>query len=70
MERIVATCLSLATFPERGTRRDVLWLSLRTTTFRYRVTIASHITDSAVMINRVLYGGRNLQSLFDDEDDA
>jgi toxin ParE1/3/4 len=60
------------TFPERGTRRDDLRSGLRTTTYRRRVTIAYHITDTQVVIGRVLYRGRNLPTLFgeDDKEDA
>jgi len=66
-DRVVAACLGLVTFPERGTRRDDLRPGLRTTTFRRRVTIAFHITVTTVTIDRVLYGGRDLKPLFDDE---
>lgn len=68
-DRIVATCRNLATFPERGTRRDDLRPGLRTTTFRRRVTIAYHITATQVVIDRILYGGRNLPALFAERDD-
>jgi toxin ParE1/3/4 len=67
-DRIVATCRNLVTFPERGTRRDDLRPGLRTTTYRRRVTIAYHITDATVVIDRVLYGGRNLPPLFAEDD--
>jgi toxin ParE1/3/4 len=63
-DRIIAHCLGLLTFPERGTRRDDLRPGLRTTTYRRRVTIAYHITRTAVAIDRILYGGRNLDSIF------
>ncbi|HTW68307.1 MAG TPA: type II toxin-antitoxin system RelE/ParE family toxin [Acetobacteraceae bacterium] len=63
-DRIVATCRNLVTFPERGTRRDDLRPGLRTTTYRRRVTIAYHITDTQVVIDRILYAGRNLPPLF------
>jgi toxin ParE1/3/4 len=52
------------TFPERGTRRDDLRPGLRTATVRRRVTIAYHITDKQVVIDRILYGGRYLPALF------
>jgi toxin ParE1/3/4 len=68
-ERIVAYCLNLVTFPERGTRRDDLRPGLRTTSFRRRVSIAFHITATTVTIDRILYGGRNLQPLFGEEAD-
>jgi toxin ParE1/3/4 len=63
-DRIVATCRNLMTFPERGTQRDDLRPGLRTTTYRRRVTIAYHITDTQVIMDRILYGGRNLPMLF------
>jgi toxin ParE1/3/4 len=66
-ERIVAHCLDLVTFPERGTRRDDLRPGLRTTTYRGRVTIAFHITATAVIIDRILYGGRDLPAIFEDD---
>ncbi len=66
-DQITAHCLGLMTFPERGTRRDDLRPGLRTTTFRRRVTIAFHITDTTVTIDRVLYGGRDLTAIFDDD---
>jgi toxin ParE1/3/4 len=68
-DRIVATCRNLVTFPERGTRRDDLRPGLRTTTFRRRVTIGYHITEAQVIIDRILYGGRNLPDLFAERDD-
>ena len=66
-DRILAHCLGLVTFPERGTIRDDLRPGLRTTTFRRRVTIAFHITTTSITIDRVLYGGRNLAALFADD---
>lgn len=62
-DRIVATCRNLVTFPERGTRRDDLRPSLRTTTYRRR------ITETQVVIDRVFYGGRNWPALFAEGDD-
>lgn len=63
-DRIIAHCLRLDLLPERGTRRDDLRPSLRTTTYRRRVTIAFHITETTAVINRVLYGGRDLEAIF------
>jgi len=70
IDRIVATCRNLVTFPERGTRRDDLRPGLRTTTYRRRVTIAFHITPTQVVIDRILYGGRDLPALFDAGNDG
>ena len=58
--RIVDHCRGFAMFPERGTRRDDLRPSLRLTGFERRVTIAFHVTSDAVVIDRILYGGRDL----------
>jgi len=64
-----AACRSPGTFPERGTARDDLRPGLRTTTYRRRVTIAFHITATQVVIDRILYGGRDLPALFEEGDD-
>jgi toxin ParE1/3/4 len=63
-DRIIALCLGLVTFPERGTRRDDLRPGLRITTWRRRITIAFHITPTTVAIDRILYGGRDLPAIF------
>ncbi len=68
-DRIVATCRNLGTFPERGTALDDVRPGLRTTTYRRRVIIAFHITTIQVVIDRILYGGRNLLALFEVEND-
>jgi len=65
-DRIVETCRNLVTFPERGTRGDDLRPGLRTTTYRRRVTIAFHTTVTQIVIDRILYGGRDLPALFDE----
>jgi toxin ParE1/3/4 len=68
-DRIMAHCLGLVMFPERGTRRDDLRPGLRITTYRRRVTIAFHIAATTVTIDRILYGGRDLTATFDDSDE-
>jgi toxin ParE1/3/4 len=65
-DRIIAHCLELVTFLERGTRRDDLRPGMRITTWRRRVTIAFHITGTTVAIDRILYGGRDLTAIFDE----
>lgn len=60
-------CLGLADFPERGSRRDSIRPGLRTLGYRRRVTIAFHVTDAAVVIDRLLYGGRDLEGLLRDD---
>ena len=61
IDRIEAACLSLATFPQRGTRRDDLAPGLRTIGFERRVLIAFRVGRSGVTIINVLYGGRDFE---------
>ena len=57
--RVAAYCLSFGTFPDRGTRRNDLRPGLRVIGFERRVTIAFHVTVSAITIDRIFYRGRN-----------
>jgi toxin ParE1/3/4 len=68
-DRIIAHCLGLTTFPERGTRRDDLRPGLRITTWRRRITIAFHIAPTTVVIDRILYGGPDLPAIFENDVD-
>lgn len=69
VEALQRHCLGLADFPERGTRRDAIRPWLRTLGYRRRVTVAFRVTDTTVVILRVLYGGRDLKCLLKEEDD-
>lgn len=60
VERIVTTCRNLATFPERGAPREDIRPGLRLTSYARRATIAFHVTEQTVTIDRVLYAGRTL----------
>ena len=66
VERVEAACLRLGTFPERGARRDDVRPGLRVIGFERRVAIAFHIAAGRVVIDRVLYGGRDLGAAFPD----
>lgn len=66
VERIEASCLGLATFPERGTRRDDIRPGLRVLGFARRVAIAFHVSAGIVTIDRILYGGRNFGAAFEE----
>ena len=68
VERIEASCLGLGDFPERGARRDDLWPGLRVTGFERRASIAFLVADDAVTILRILYGGRDLEAAFADDE--
>jgi len=66
VERIAASCLGLATFPERGTLRDDIRPGLRVIGFARRVAIAFHVIAGTVTINRILYGGRDFGAAFEE----
>jgi toxin ParE1/3/4 len=59
--RIEAACLALATFPERGTRRDYIRPGLRTIGFERRATIAFQVMQDEVVILRIFYGGQDYE---------
>ena len=70
VDRIVADCLSLATFPERGTKRDDIRPHLRTKGYARRVTIALSVdvSTSIVAIHGVFCGGQDFEQLLRDAD--
>lgn len=70
VDRIERRIGSLQRFPVRGTLRDDLAPGLRLIGLEQRVTIAFRVGDAAVTIERVLYGGRNLERAFPRRGDA
>ncbi len=62
---LVTYCEGLATFPQRGSRRDDIRPGLRTIGFRKRVTIAFMVEDTQVTILGVFYGGQNFELILD-----
>ena len=64
IDRIEDCCRNLSMFPDRGMRRDDLRPGLRTLGFERRAVIASLVTADAVTILRILYGGRDLDTIF------
>jgi toxin ParE1/3/4 len=66
IDRIEAACMTFATFPERGTRRDDIRPGLRTVGFECRATIIFQVSDKEVVIVRVLYGGRDPDRVLQD----
>lgn len=68
LDRIEAYCLGFVDFPHRGTLRDDLRPGTRVIGFERRVMIAFHIDGDLVVFDRILYGGRSLDRLSDDED--
>ena len=65
VERIERYCAAFVDFPERGTRRDEIRPGLRTIGFERRLTIAFHIGPATVVIDRLLYAGRDWGEAFD-----
>lgn len=61
--RIEAACRSLTDFPQRGIARNDLSAGLRVLHFERRATIAYHVLESEVVILRILYGGRDYETL-------
>lgn len=57
-------------FPHRGTQRDDLYSGIRLIGFDRRVTVVFTVSDSTVHIVRILYGGRDIAALFEDESGA
>ena len=64
IERIETACMSLATFPNRGTKRDDLAPGLRMIAFERRVTVAYRVLKTHVEIVTIAYGGRDFESDF------
>jgi toxin ParE1/3/4 len=67
VERIESFCRGFIVAPERGTRRDDLRPGLRTVGFERRLTIAFHVETNTVTIDRILYGGRDLDRALGEE---
>src|ERR1700710_742188 len=61
IDRIETACMSLATFPNRGTKRDDLAPGLRTIAFERRVTIAYRVLKTRVEIVTIAYAGRDFE---------
>ena len=60
LSRIEQFCLSLATFPQRGTAIPGRVAGLRIMGFEHRVAILFRVGEERVEILRILYGGRDL----------
>ena len=64
IDRIEKCCRNLSAFPERGIKRDDLHPGLRILGFERRAVIAFLLTADTVTILRILYGGRDLETVF------
>ncbi|MBS3647032.1 type II toxin-antitoxin system RelE/ParE family toxin [Pseudaminobacter sp. 19-2017] len=67
VDRLIGFCEGFSLFPERGTRRDDISPGLRTVGYRRQATIAFRVEADRVIILRILYGGRDLSRLLDEE---
>ena len=67
VDRLIGYCAGFSTFPERGTRRDDISPGLRTVGYRRQATIAFRVEADRVIILRILYGGRDLARLLEEE---
>jgi toxin ParE1/3/4 len=67
IDRIEIACMSLATFPNRGPKREDLAPGLRTIAFERRVTIAYRVLKTRAEIVTIAYGGRDFESDFSDD---
>jgi toxin ParE1/3/4 len=67
IDRIEAACMHLATFPERGTRRDDLGKGIRTLGFERRATIVFRVLEDEVEIVTIAYAGRDFEGELADE---
>ena len=67
---LVNDCLSLATFPERGNKRDDIRPNLRVKSYRRRVSIAFSVntTTAIVVVHGVFYGGQDFEPLLRETD--
>jgi toxin ParE1/3/4 len=62
IDRIETACMALASFPQRGTRRDDILPGLRTIGFERRATIAFRVLKTRVEIVTIAYGGRDFET--------
>ena len=68
INRIEKYCRGFELAGERGSRRDDLRPGLRIVGFERRVTIAFHVDDDAVTIDRIFYAGRDVERIFRSDD--
>ena len=68
-EATVSYCERLGTFPIRGVQRDDIRPGLRITNYKRRAVIAFAVSDDEVSILGVFYGGRDYESMLQDDDE-
>lgn len=68
VSRIEARCVALSEFPLAGRLRADFSHGVRTIAFERRILIAYVVSENAVEIVRVLYGGRDVEALLSESD--
>ena len=63
ISRIENYCLGFDIASERGTTRNDIRPGLRIAGFERRITIAFHVEAESVTIDRILYGGRDVDRI-------
>jgi len=66
IERIEAFCLTFDLTAERGTNRGDIRPGLRVAGFERTPTLAFSVNDDTVTFLRILYAGKNWQSMLDE----
>lgn len=67
LRRLRAFCEGLSTLPLRGTLRNDIRPGLRIVSFERRVVVAFVVSQHAVVIGRVFYGGRDYEALLNED---
>jgi len=67
LDRVERFCADFVEFPLRGTRRDDLRHGLRTIGFERRITIAFHVVPDTITIDRIFYGGRDIDGTYESD---
>ncbi|WP_417519117.1 type II toxin-antitoxin system RelE/ParE family toxin [Minwuia sp.] len=70
VDRIHRHCETLIPFPQRGDRKDHILPGLRTIGFERRVVIAFVVIDEMIVVEGILYGGRDIETSFQSRDDT
>jgi toxin ParE1/3/4 len=61
IQRLTKACIAIGSAPYQGTKRDDIAPGFRTTGFERMVTIYFNLTEKAVLIVSILYGGRSFR---------
>ena len=68
-EAVLTHCEELATFPERGIKRDDIRPGLRVTNYKKRTCIAFFLEGDTVLIVGMFHGGQDYAAILGDDPD-